>query len=100
MLVYLLYKLKAKRTDIKYILPWVILDICMIIITAVPAILNFFCGLFGIEKPSNMLFFFGMVFLAMIAFTMSLKVAELNGEVRKLAQKIALMEEKSDRSDV
>ena len=63
-LMFLITKLKSKKADIKYILPWLMLDAGMMVITVFPQILTFFCRLFGIETPSNMLFFFALVFLA------------------------------------
>lgn len=92
--IILLYKMKSRKTDIRFVLPWILLDIVMMIITAVPGILTFFCSLFGIETPSNMLFFFGMIFLVIIAFSMSLTISRQQEQIRKLSQQLALMEEK------
>lgn len=96
-LLFLFYKLKAKKADIRYILPWILLDIVMMIITAAPSILTFFCRLFGIETPSNMLFFFGMIFLALIVFSMSLTISRQNEEIRRLSQRLAIYEEKEKK---
>ncbi|MCR5508410.1 MAG: DUF2304 domain-containing protein [Lachnospiraceae bacterium] len=93
-LLFLIIKLKSKKADIKYILPWIALDAGMMVITAFPGILEFFCDLFGIETPSNMLFFFGLVFLAMIVFSMTLTISEQNSRIRDLTQRLALYEDK------
>ncbi len=93
-LVYLFFKLKSRKADIKYILPWILLDAGMMVITAFPGILTFFCNLFGIETPSNMLFFFGLVFLAMIAFSMTLVISKQHAQIRDLTQRMALYEER------
>ena len=89
----LFVKLKKQKADIKYILPWILLDIVMMVITAFPGILGFFCALFGIETPSNMLFFFGLVFLAAIVFSITIVISKQNGEIRDLAQRLALYED-------
>ena len=89
---FLFGKLKSRKADIKYILPWLLLDAGMMIITAFPGILNVFCSLFGIETPSNMLFFFGLVFLAMIVFSITLVISKQNEEIRDLTQRLALHE--------
>ena len=96
--LFLMYNLKSKKADIKYILPWLMLDGGMVVITAFPQILTFFCRLFGIETPSNMLFFFGLVFLAMIVFSMSLVISKLNSEIRDLTQRLALYEDKEGKT--
>ena len=93
MFVYLFVKLRARKADIRYILPWLLLDMGMMLITAFPQILTFFCGLFGIETPSNMLFFFGLIFLAMIVFSMTLVISKQNGQIRDLTQRLALYED-------
>ncbi len=91
---FLFFKLKSKKADIKYILPWLLLDLGMIVITAFPGILNFFCGLFGIETPSNMLFFFGLVFLAFIVFSITLVISSQNSQIRDLTERLALYEDR------
>ena len=97
-LLFLLFKMKTRKTDIRFILPWVLLDLALIVITAFPSILYFFCGVFGIETPSNMLFFFGMIFLAMIMFSMSLTISGLNEKVKTLTQRLALLEKRDEEN--
>ena len=62
--LYLLLKLRARRAEVKYILPWLFLDLVLAVVTAFPGILNWFCALFGIETPSNMLWSCVKPFLA------------------------------------
>ena len=90
--IYMIIKMKMKRSDIRFILPWMFLDILMCIVTAFPAILTSLCGFFGIETPSNMMFFFGMIFLVMIIFSMTLQISRLNEQIRDLSQRLALKE--------
>ena len=96
MFAFLLGKLRSRKADIKYVLPWIFLDAGMMIITAFPGILDVFCALFGIETPSNMLFFFGLVFLALIVFSMTLVISKQNDNIRDLTQRLAFYEEKND----
>ena len=90
--LYLLLKLRARRAEIKYILPWLLLDIVLTVITAFPGILDFFCGLFGIETPSNMLFFFGLLLLSAVVFSLTLALSRQNAQIRSLTQRLALWE--------
>ncbi len=98
MFAFLLGKLRSHKADIKYILPWLLLDGGMMIITAFPKILDVFCSLFGIETPSNMLFFFGLIFVAMIVFSMTLVISKQNEDIKTLTQRLALLEESHDNS--
>ncbi len=91
-LLFLLRTLKTRKADIRYILPWLTLDILMAVVTAFPGILGYFCRLFGIETPSNMLFFFALLFLAAIVCSLTLTVSKQNAQIRDLTQRLALRE--------
>ena len=97
--LFLFHKLRTRRADIKYILPWLLVDAAMAVVTLFPEILDFFCALFGIETPSNMLFFFGLVFLAMIVFSMTLTISRQNAQIRDLTQRLALWEEQREKEE-
>ena len=92
--LFLLLKLRARRAEIKYILPWLFLDVVLAVITAFPGILDFFCALFGIETPSNMLFFFALVLLSAVVFSLTLALSRQNARIRDLTQRLALWEER------
>ena len=91
-LLIMLFMMKKKRSNIRYILPWLFLDLIMCVLTIFPGILTSLCSVVGIKTPSNMMFFFGMLFLIMIIFSMVLTIAKLNEEVRDLSQRLALYE--------
>ncbi len=84
--------MKKNRSSIRFILPWLFLDLIMCLVTFFPGILTFLCRIFGIETTGNMLFFFGMLFLVMIIFSMTLAISRLSEQVRDLAQRLALYE--------
>ena len=84
--------IKLKRADIKYILPWFCLNLILCLFTAFPKTLEWLSNVFGIEIPTNMLFFFGLIFLTIICFSMSLTISRLNKEIKILSQKVALSE--------
>ena len=60
LLVFLLYKLLRsvlkKKLEIKYVLSWIIVDFCLLIIDLFPSILTFLCKCLGIQLASNMIF--------------------------------------------
>lgn len=100
-LVFLILRMRKHKDDIKYVLPWIFLDAGVAVITAFPDILVFFCSLFGIATPSNMLFFFALILLGMVVFSMTLTISRQDKQIRDLAQRLALWEDKKehDRSD-
>ena len=91
--LFLIMKLRSRRAEIKYILPWLALDIVLAVITAFPGILDLFCALFGIETPSNMLFFFALILLSAVVFSLTLALSRLNAQIRELTQRLALWED-------
>ncbi len=98
-LFYMIHKIRARHVDIKYILPWIFLDIAMMVLTAFPIIVSELARFFGIIVPSNMLFFFGMIFLTAIVFSLTITVSKMGGEIKTLTQKLALYEEVSNLGD-
>ncbi len=92
----LAHMMRKKKIDVRYVLPWLLLDAVLILLTAFPAILGRMAAFLGIELPSNMLFFFGMIFLTAIIFSMSVTISRLANAVKELAQRIAI-DENSER---
>lgn len=97
--LFLILKLRKRKADIKYVLPWMLLDIGVAVITAFPVILGYFCDLFGIETPSNMLFFFALILLGMVVFSMTLTISRQNEQIRDLTQRLALWEDRQDKKE-
>ena len=98
--IFLILKLRKRKADIKYILPWILLDAGVAVIAAFPGILSYFCDLFGIETPSNMLFFFALILLGMVVFSMTLTISKQNEQIRDLTQRLALWEDRqSERTE-
>ena len=89
LLVFLLYKLLRsvlkKKLEIKYVLSWIIVDFCLLIIDLFPSILTFLCKCLGIQLASNMI----LLFLLALSHTILLsKLVESN---KNLTQEIALL---------
>ena len=92
--IYLFYKMKKKRVDVKYTLPWLLLDFLMLLLAIFPEGLQWVCKLIGIRTVSNAVFFAALIFLLVIVYVMSRTISRLNNEIRALAQRIALNENK------
>lgn len=67
---------------------------CFVIGTLVlfPRSLAWLAGLLDIERPANMLFVCGIVFVIIIQIHQSVKVSGLIGQVENLTQEVALLE--------
>ncbi len=90
--IYLIHKIHSKKVDIRYILPWLVLDFVLFLAVTFPKAIRWICSLLGIQTASNMVFFFGIIFLLFIVFSLTITVSKLNNEVKELTQRIALYE--------
>ena len=97
--IYLFYKMKVRRVDVKYTMPWLLLDVLMLIVAIFPEIPWRLCVLFGIQVVSNGIFFAALSFLLVIVYLLTRAVSRLNNEVRELAQRIALDEAEKVSAD-
>lgn len=101
--VYLIHKIRTRKVDIRYILPWLVLNFILFLAVAFPGAVKWVCNFLGIQTPSNMVFFFGIIFLLFIVFSLTLTVSKLNNEIKELSQRIALDEaddlQEDDESD-
>lgn len=94
--LYLFYKMKKKRVDVKYTLPWLFLDFLMLLSAVFPGGLMWISRMIGIKTVSNAVFFAALIFLLVIVYIMSRTISRLNNEIRALAQRIALNEINND----
>ena len=90
--IYLIHKIRARKVDIRYILPWLVLNFILLLAVVFPGAVKWICDLLGIQTPSNMVFFFGIIFLLFIVFSLTLTVSKLNNEIKELTQRVALNE--------
>lgn len=90
----IIYIVKKRALELKYVLLWLACDIILLIFAIFPGLMDAFSHIFGILSPVNMLFFFGFVFALMIIFSLTVALSRVTGSVRRMAQEMALMEEK------
>ena len=90
--LFLVHRMRKKGADVKYTLPWLLLDVLMILMVAFPNAIGWICRRIGIQTVSNAVFFAALLFLLVIVYIMSRTISRLNNEIRILAQKFALEE--------
>lgn len=87
-------KVRRKEIELKYSLLWILLGAGVILFACIPQLTAWLAGLMGIGQPINMLFFIGFCFAILIIFSLSVAVSKVSTKVKKMAQEIALLEEK------
>lgn len=90
----IIYIVKKRALELKYVLLWLACDIILLIFALFPNLMDLFSDVFGILSPVNMLFFFGFVFSLMIIFSLTVALSRVTGSVRRMAQEMSLMEER------
>lgn len=93
-------KVRRKEIELKYSLLWILLGAGVILFACVPQLTSWLAGLMGIGQPINMLFFIGFCFAILIIFSLSVAISKLSTKVKKMAQEIAILEEKVKENEV
>ena len=95
-LIVLTNMVRRKSLEMKYCLPWFFMILLLIVVTAFPNLLEFMSALLGITLPINMIFFCGFLFSLVILFSLTIALSRMSDRVRRLAQKLALLEQNAD----
>lgn len=96
-LIVIFYMIGSKKLELKYSLSWIGLLTISLIMDLCPDFLLWLSQLLGIELPSNMVFAFGIFFLSIVVFLLTLSFSRLSNKMKRLIQEIALLQEEVDQ---
>lgn len=91
-LIYFINLIYRGVVEIKHTLVWLVADIGIILLCAIPSLLKAFSRLLGIIEPVNTVFLIGILFLCSIVFYLTMSHSKSSKKIKDLAQKIALLE--------
>lgn len=83
--------LRSRRMREKYALLWMLVGLAIIILAALPSLLQVLAHALGFQIPSNFLFLLAIMLLLGVALHLSLEVSRLEDETRVLAEDIAIL---------
>lgn len=86
--------IRQRKLELKYALSWLIAIVFVLVLDCFPILLTKLSSFLGIWAPVNMIFFLGFCFSLMIIFILTVTLSRMSERVRKLAQAVALNEEK------
>lgn len=86
--------IRKRKLELKYALSWLIAIVFVLIMDCFPLLLTRLSYFLGIWAPVNMIFFLGFCFSLLIIFVLTVTLSRMSERVRKLAQAVALNEEK------
>ncbi len=93
-LVFIANLVRKEALDIKFALPWITVGAVVLLLDLFPGIMNSLVRLLGIELPVNMMFF-----TLLLLFSLTVKVSRQSGQLKRLVQEVALLQEQSDRKN-
>ena len=96
-LTVIVYMIKKRSLDLKYALSWLLALVFVLVLDLFPGLLTKLSMALGGWAPVNMIFFLGFCFSLLIIFTLTVMLSRMAERVRKLAQAVAMNEEKLDR---
>jgi hypothetical protein len=84
---------RRKKLKEEYSLLWLVTGFGLLILSISEKLLSGITNFFGAVLPSNMLFFFGLIFVLLLCLHYSLKISQMTTQIKNLAQKMALLED-------
>lgn len=91
LLVFIIELVRRKKLREEYSWLWLLTGTVILILALWYDLLQGITHLIGAGLPTSTLFFLGLVFLILIAIQFSVKVSELNNQVKNLAQENGLL---------
>lgn len=88
--------IRRKKFDLRYGLSWLCLLIIAMILDIFPGIIIRLAELAGVDIPSNMVFFVGLIFVIVLIYTSTVSISHLSQRVKRLTQELALMQKELD----
>ena len=71
---------------------WLVVGFIIFLLVVWRSLLVSITRLMGIIAPTSAVFFFGIIFLILVNLYSATKISELNNQVKKLAQKLAILD--------
>lgn len=93
-ITYVFHEVRMKKFSIKESFWWVLASIVMLILAIWPYSIDKMAAFFKVSYGPSLLFVFCIIFLLLIVFQNSKKIAEQQEKIIELAQELAILKEK------
>ena len=90
---------RRRRLQERYSMLWLATCLALIVIAAVPGLLDRISSAVGIIYPPNALFVAAFGFVLLVLLNFSIAVSRLSEQTSRLAQRLAMLEEQVRRSE-
>jgi hypothetical protein len=92
LLLLIIELVRRRKLREEYSVLWILTGVVVLVLALWFELLEWLTGLIGAVLPVSTLFFFGLFFLILICLYFSVKLSEVNNQVRDLAQAIGILE--------
>jgi hypothetical protein len=89
---------RRRRLQERYSMLWLVTCLVLVVLAAVPGLLNRIASAVGIIYPPNALFVAAFGFVLLVLLNFSIAVSRLSEQTSRLAQRLAMLEEQTRRS--
>ncbi|AFH59673.1 DUF2304 domain-containing protein [Paenibacillus caseinilyticus] len=79
------------KLDLKYSLLWIFSSVLTFLLAIFPQMSLVFTNWLGIEKPVNLIFLSGIVFIISILFSLTLTISNNQARIKQLSQELGLL---------
>lgn len=91
LLFIIIYMVRQRSLELKYVLVWLIGDVIMMIVVGFPGVLDWLAVKMGIYSVANMVFLLAFLLAISICFSLTVALSRLSESVRKMAQIVAMI---------
>lgn len=97
MFCYMIRKVKKNKVQIEHTVFWIVIGVCLIILSVVPQIVYFFADLLQIQSPANLILSFIIFLLIIKQFLMTIEISQLEAKIRELVEELALQNKEEEK---
>ena len=94
---YMMRRIRKAQVQIEDTIFWLIFSILLLLLSLFPEVAYYASSLLGFQAPINFVYLVIIAVLIVNQFLMTIRMSQLDSKVRKLAQRVALNEEKIER---
>jgi hypothetical protein len=97
-LVLVILVVRARRLRVEYSVLWIAAALLVLVATVFYSSVEFIAPYLGVVYTPSAVFFLGILFLLLVTFHLSVKVSRLEEDRTRMAQTVALLEERLRRA--
>ena len=86
----IIHNVNRKRLRIQYSFVWLLIALSLLAVAFFPGLVDWLCGVMGIETPSNLIYLFGIFTLLLIVFYQTLLLSRQADRITRLTQIISI----------